>query len=178
MQLRHTSQINYLTQGSHFMMNVNSLIEQYQLEPHPEGGYFKEIYRSDMQVTSPIDGETRSAVTHIYFLLPRGEVSRFHKVTHDEIWNYYAGAPLCLIDMDASDTTSPQVTQQYIGVGKPDFTYVIQGGRYQAAESTGEFTLVGCTVAPGFDFKDFSFIEDEQLKQTIDSTLGHLKKFV
>ena len=72
------------------------LIDKLQLEPHPEGGYYRRVFESDKQVRSPVHQLPRPAMTHIYFLLLEGQVSRFHRVLHDEIWNHYAGAPLRL----------------------------------------------------------------------------------
>lgn len=152
---------------------IQQIIDQFELTPHPEGGFYREVYRSEQSIDSPLNGESRAAVTHIYFMLVRGQVSRFHKVLHDEIWNVYAGAPLQLIDMDF-----PDVNQVFIGPGKSDFMHVIKGGHYQAAQTTGEYTLVGCTVAPGFDFADFSFVEDQEVIDHIHDHTPYLSKFL
>lgn len=133
---------------------VEGLIRRYGLAPHPEGGYFREIYRSDLTLASPVAGSPRRAVTQIYFLLARGQVSRFHRVLHDEIWHFYEGAPLVLVQYDGQS-----VRESTIGPGG-DYVAVVPGSIWQAAESTGEYTLAGCTVAPGFDFRDFSFMDD------------------
>lgn len=134
---------------------MENLIARFNLAPHPEGGFFREIYRSDQQVWSGTASSDRAAATHIYFLLPRGQVSRFHRVIHDEIWHIYQGDPLRLIQFDGI-----RVKETCIGTGCPDFTTVVPAGTWQAAASTGTFTLAGCTVAPGFDFTDFSFLAD------------------
>ena len=134
---------------------MEDLIKKYGLSPHPEGGYYREIYRSDFSIQSERAADTRAAVTHIYFLLGKGQVSRFHRVVHDEIWNHYQGAPLTLHRFDGA-----AVTTDTIGPGQDHFTAVVPGRVWQAAESTGEYSLVGCTVAPGFDFTDFSFLSD------------------
>lgn len=139
------------------MKKIQEIIAKYQLQPHPEGGYFSEVYRSEQIINSPANGEMRNAITHIYFLLAKGQISRFHKVLHDEIWNFYEGAPLKLIEFDGNEI------QESI-IGDRDYFKVIKGGVFQAAESTSEYTLVGCSVAPGFDFKDFSFL-DGQMKE-------------
>ena len=78
---------------------MHPLVNKLGLEPHPEGGYYRQIYRSATQVSSPKHGLPRPAVTHIYFLLLKGQVSRFHRVLHDEIWNHYDGAPLTLYQL-------------------------------------------------------------------------------
>jgi hypothetical protein len=133
---------------------MQELIEKYGLSPHPEGGYYREIYRSRQSVRSSLATADRQAVTHIYFLLTRGQISRFHRVLHDEIWNFYAGSPLRLVSFDG--TTAGE---QLLG---PDtgFAGVVEGGLFQAAETTGDYSLVGCTVAPGFEFEDFSFLTE------------------
>lgn len=134
---------------------LDRLIKTYGLQPHPEGGYYREIYRSAQSVVSPVSSAERAAMTHIYFLLGRGQVSRFHRVVHDEIWHHYQGDPIRLIRFDGK-----AVAETVIGPGCDDYTTVIPGGIWQAAETTGACTLVGCTVAPGFDFTDFSFLSD------------------
>ena len=140
---------------------MEELIKKYKLSPHPEGGYYREVYRSAQTVNSPINDQERHAVTQIYFLLTQGQFSRFHRVIHDEIWHFYEGKALTLIQYDGK-----KIQKQTIGPGQ-EYTAVVPGGTWQAAESTGAYSLVGCTVAPGFDFADFSFLEDqgEQLKK-------------
>lgn len=137
-------------------MRVDELITKYSMQKHPEGGYFTETYRSEMLIESPVNKQLRSAVTDIYFLLTKGEISRFHKVKHDEIWHFYEGAPLKLIKYDGE-----KVVEHLIGPDCPEgYKVVIPGGIYQAAVPQGEYCLMGCTVAPGFDFADFSFLAD------------------
>ena len=79
---------------------AEELINILELSPHPEGGYYKEVYRSKSELSSPKNNKVRNAVTDIYFLLVSGQISRFHKVIHDEIWNFYEGAPLELIEIE------------------------------------------------------------------------------
>ncbi len=136
---------------------MQQLIDRLNLIPHPEGGFYREVYRSQQIVSSPVTTGSRQALTHIYFLLPGGQVSRFHRVRHDEVWNYYEGAPLRLLRWQGTS-----VKEQCIGPGESDYCATIVGGDFQAAESCGSYTLVGCSVAPGFDFADFSFADDDQ----------------
>ena len=135
---------------------MQDLIDKYKLIPHPEGGHYAVVYESKQAVTSPVVNEDRKAITHIYFLLLKGQVSIFHKVVHDEIWNFYDGDPLKLIKYDGST-----VEENIIGSGCSDYVSIVEGGVYQAAESTGRYSLVGCSVAPGFEFEDFSFLCDQ-----------------
>lgn len=149
------------------------LIEQLQMEPHPEGGYFRQIFQSSKQVTSPSHGQPRPAMTHIYFLLLAGQFSRFHRVLHDEVWNFYEGAPLRLYQIHQQ-----QLREQRIGDAAHGYAAIVPAGNFQAAETTGEYTLVGCSVAPGFDFADFSFIEEPCLKQWIEVAHPDMAKFI
>jgi predicted cupin superfamily sugar epimerase len=130
---------------------AQELIETLQLTPHPEGGFFREVFRSAKTVT-PSDGRPiRSALTTIYFLLPAGAYSRWHQVLSDEVWHFYEGAPLELLCDDAHWILGPVVLS-----GEQAPVHTIPAGAWQAARSLGEYTLVGCTVGPGFDFADFS----------------------
>ena len=124
---------------------------------HPEGGRFREVFRSAKMVTSP-DGKTRSALTHIYFSLRTGEVSRFHKVSSDEVWNLYQGAGLNLYTWDGT-TTPPKRT--ILSAKDNRFCWIIPAGMWQAAEAISDTVLVGCSVAPGFEFSDFILIDPE-----------------
>nr|WP_241664479.1 cupin domain-containing protein [Ningiella ruwaisensis] len=145
---------------------IQQIIRQFNMQPHPEGGYFSEEYRSDSELVSPVNQLARAAVTHIYFLLTQGQVSRWHKVLHDEIWNVYEGDPLRILTLSGKSITS-RVIGELNTKHRSDFFEVIRGGDYQAAETTGQYTFLGCTVAPGFEFKDFSYIEDNKTKELV-----------
>jgi len=136
---------------------MQKLVDKYKLIPHPEGGYYREVFRSGLKVSSAAAGAERHAATHIYYLLTRGDISRFHRVLHDEIWNFYEGDPLRLIKYDGET-----IREERIGGAGDGFVCIMEAGIYQAAETTGEFSLIGCTVAPGFDFRDFSFLSDDK----------------
>jgi predicted cupin superfamily sugar epimerase len=124
------------------------------LDPHPEGGYFREVFRSRHQV-SPFDGRgTRAALTTIDFLLPAGSVSRWHQVDSDEVWHFYEGEPLELwiLSPNLEDLGRHLLGPLDVGTCRRE---IVPAGWWQAARSTGAFSLVGCTVGPGFDFMDF-----------------------
>lgn len=125
------------------------------LVKHPEGGRFREVFRSAGTVTTQ-GGTTRSALTHIYFSLERGEVSRFHRVASDEIWNLYQGEGIVLYTWDGTDEPPRRVT---LAAGENRFCHVIPAGVWQAAEPLAGTVLVGCSVAPGFEFADFTLID-------------------
>jgi predicted cupin superfamily sugar epimerase len=120
------------------------------LAPHPEGGHFRETFRD----RRAIDG-ARAASTAIYFLLARGERSHWHRIDAAEVWHFHAGAPLRL---ETAASEAAAVTRVTLG---PDLAAgehpqaVVPAGAWQAAESLGDWTLVGCTVAPGFVFDRF-----------------------
>lgn len=135
-----------------------ALIERLGLMPHPEGGHFGEIYRSSSHV-QPADGRaSRTALTTIYFLLAAGEVSRWHCVASDEVWHHYEGDALELLSADAGfDTITRRVLGPVDGDERP--VHVVPAGEWQAARTAGAYTLVGCTVGPGFDFADFQLLD-------------------
>jgi uncharacterized protein len=124
---------------------------------HPEGGRFREVFRSANIVTSS-DGTTKSALTHIYFSLRPGEISRFHKVNSDEVWNLYQGKGLHLYTWDGT-MTPPTCT--ILSSDSNCFCAVIPAGMWQAAEPIADSILVGCSVAPGFEFSDFTLIDPD-----------------
>src|SRR5579871_4984321 len=124
------------------------IIARLALKPHPEGGHYRETFRD-----SGLDNDGRARSTAIYFLLARGERSHWHRIDAAEVWHYYAGDALLLHIAEqggrrrltlGADLTAGEMPQA-----------VVPAHAWQAAESAGEWTLVGCTVAPGFDFAKF-----------------------
>jgi predicted cupin superfamily sugar epimerase len=138
-------------------MKASQVIGELQLVPHPEGGWFREIYRSTDRVQR--GDQSRSATTAIYYLLEQHQLSRWHVVDADEIWHFYAGAPLLLL---AYDPRARLLTRHVLSAPTGGFTSVgvIPAGVWQAARSLGEYSLVGCTVSPGFEFSGFRFTAD------------------
>ena len=127
-------------------MNDRSLIAQLELQPHPEGGWYREIHRST-QAISRSDGEARSALTTILFLLHAGEISSWHRVSAaDETWHFAGG----------------EVRRQCLGPVENGLSpvAVVEADWWQAAHSTGTWSLVSCCVGPGFDFADYSLLRD------------------
>jgi predicted cupin superfamily sugar epimerase len=124
------------------------IIARLELKPHPEGGHYRETFRDSRR-----DADGRSVSTAIYFLLARGERSRWHRIDAIEIWHYYAGSALTLQIADDADTRTVRLGPDLAAGEVPQAIVAAQA--WQAAESTGDWTLVGCTVAPGFDFATF-----------------------
>jgi uncharacterized protein len=139
---------------------VAELIKHFALAPHPEGGHYRELFRSTTPVT-PSDGRgPRSILTGIYFLLARGEHSAWHRVTSDEVWHVYEGEgiELLLAAPDCTTIVRHRLTTLSDGTGEPQ--RLVPAGWWQAARPLGSYALAGCNVAPGFDFADFSFLRD------------------
>ncbi|KPA22755.1 hypothetical protein shim_10430 [Shimia sp. SK013] len=131
-------------------MTADQIIAQLNLAPHPEGGHYRQTWIADAP-----DG-TRPAGTAIYFLLKAGEASHWHRVDATEIWHFYAGAPLIL---SLSETDAGPAKDHTLG---PDLTIgqlpqlIVPENHWQAARTTGDWTLVGCTVSPAFQFDGFT----------------------
>jgi uncharacterized protein len=138
-------------------MRLKAVIDRLQLAPHPEGGWYREVYRSGIAVQT--QRGTRAAITTIYYLLERGQVSRWHVVDADEIWHFYEGSPLELL---AYDPNAGRLVRSVLGDtgGSHERVAVIPKAVWQAARSLGDFSLVGCSVGPGFEFDDFRFVAD------------------
>jgi len=162
------------------MKTAHDWISTLQLQPHPEGGWFKEVYRSSESI--PTEGlprrfpEARSMATAIYFLLEMDDISIFHRIKSDETWHFYDGDPLeihvidqdgnyqrNLLGLNPAEGFMPQVT--------------IPHGQWFAARSLGKFTLVGCTVSPGFDFHDFKMASYIELTNQFPLHIALIKQF-
>jgi uncharacterized protein len=130
-------------------LTASDIIRKLDLKPHPEGGHFRETFRD----TRTVDNG-RAASTAIYFLLARGERSHWHRIDAVEVWHYYSGAPLVLEMAAENDPVRRMKLGPDIAMGERP-QGVVSAGHWQAAESLGDWTLVGCTVAPGFEFSGF-----------------------
>jgi uncharacterized protein len=131
------------------VLDAAAVIQLLELKPHPEGGHYRETFRD------PAPAGGRAASTAIYFLLRAGEVSRWHRVDAAEVWHWYAGSPLDLEIAASLDQPAATVLlgTDLVGGARPQA--VVPAGYWQRARSTGAWTLVGCTVAPGFEFSGF-----------------------
>lgn len=129
--------------------DADAIIRLLGLTPHPEGGLFRETYRDEATVAGG-----RSASTAIYYLLRAGEVSHWHRVDATEVWHWYAGAPLALARADDDGLIETPVLGPDLAAGQRPQA-IVAPRVWQSARSLGAFTLVGCTVAPGFAFSGF-----------------------
>nr|WP_299339663.1 cupin domain-containing protein [Allomuricauda sp.] len=150
------------------MKEVEELIQRFGLQPHPEGGFFKETYRSEGEIlesslSEDYEGE-RNYSTCIYFLLTSDTFSAFHKINQDEIWHFYSGGPLRIHSISEEGAyTSYELGNDFQSGFVPQA--IVPGGNWFAAETLDpdSYSFVGCTVAPGFDFEDFVLPSQKEL---------------
>lgn len=148
-------------------VGARAVVEALGLVPHPEGGHYAETFRSALSVVSSAHPDQRRASTAIYFLLAAGEFSAFHRVRSDEVWHHYAGDVLELHTIDASGVHERRLLGVDLVWGeRPQI--VIPAGVWQAARprpGSAGYVLVGCTVAPGFEFVDFEMPDRAMLQR-------------
>jgi len=150
------------------MHTADTLIKQFQLLPHPEGGYYKEMYRSDGMIKQDALPEyfsgNRNYATAIYFLLEQGNFSAFHKIKSDECWHFYVGQTL-LVHVIKEDGTLQTIHLGNNIVEGEIFQFVVPANCWFASEpaANASFSFVGCTVSPGFDFADFELAKANEL---------------
>lgn len=142
-------------------------IQYLQLQQHVEGGWYCEVYKAAQAISLPGKVQEKSAATHIYFLLQQQEFSALHRIASDELWHFYAGTALTVYEI----TIEGELIEHVLGndpAGKEKHFCVIKAGSWFGAKPTGEgsYALVGCTVAPGFDFADFELADRTALLNT------------
>ena len=155
---------------------IKELIALHRMRPHPEGCFFVEVFRSENQVDPQDDRSKRSAITAILFLMPAGDISRFHRVRSDEVWSHLEGAPVRQISLspDLDEMNGFELSSS--NDGQP--LRVIPADWWQASVSMGSFSLVSCTVGPGFDFDDFEMACNSPSGSAIIAKYPHLAQFV
>ena len=150
------------------MSIVNTLIQRYGLEPHPEGGWYKQTYKSNEQIATEAlpkrFGANRVFSTAIYFLLEKENFSAFHRIKSDECWHFYAGDPLLIYIIEQTGEL------KVISLGSDhekdqSFQYVVPANCWFASRPApeSEYCFVGCTVSPGFEFDDFELADASEL---------------
>ncbi len=163
------------------MHKADDLIKQLELKPHPEGGYFKETYRSDEAIRSlpkRYNGRSRNIGTSIYFLLKGNQCSAFHKLLSDEIWHFYEGSTIKLFIIDsAGNLITPELGND-ISNGE-QYQYTVPRNCWFSARPLDPdgYSLVGCTVAPGFDFSDFQLADRNYLLKAFPQHESIIKSF-
>lgn len=150
------------------MLNAAQLIQQYNLQPHPEGGWFKETYKCHEYIPASAlpkrFGSNRAFSTAIYFLLEQGNFSAFHRIKSDECWHFYAGDPLRVYVLQPNGHLDIIDQGNDIFQGQ-QFQYIVPANCWFASRPLpgSSFCFVGCTVAPGFDFADFEMADAASL---------------
>ena len=148
-------------------MNAAAIVRQLGLLPHPEGGYFRETYRASERIPAgALDrryGGDRVTSTAIYYLLEAGQRSALHRLKSDEVFHFYAGEPLRIIEIAPDGHLTETLLGADLAAGAIP-QHVVPAGSWFGAVPTGRFSLVGCTVAPGFDFADFELAEAAVLR--------------
>ena len=147
---------------------AEELIDRLELLPHPEGGHYRETYRSQQRVLRAGNDLSRSAATAIYYLLRQGERSTWHRIQSDEMWHFYAGEPLHIHVLEHGRELYTLI------LGNPSthdgaiFQALVPAGAWFAAQcaGSGAYALVGCTVAPGFEFQEFEIADKDFLLKT------------
>ncbi len=163
-------------------MEAHALIERFELVAHPEGGYYRESYRSvDLIAQSALPERftgSRHFSTAIYFLLEKGQYSHLHRIHSDEIWHFYLGGPLRLAMIHPDGKTDEVILGQDIGAGQL-LQYVVPAGVWFGATPCAgtDFSFVGCTVAPGFDFADFEMGKRESLESAYPKASACIREF-
>jgi predicted cupin superfamily sugar epimerase len=149
-------------------LGVDELIRVLALKPHPEGGYYRETYRSDEAIAHGclprrFHGD-RHYSTAIYYLLPAGAVSRLHRIASDEVWHFYLGGPFTVVELKPDASSDHVVLGQDVTRGQR-LQHVVKAGTWFGAYPNAgtDYSLVGCTVAPGFDFADFEIAKRQEL---------------
>ncbi len=142
-------------------MDADELIDQLSLEPHPEGGWYRQTYRSVAEVQT--ERGARPASTAIYFLLQDDEFSALHRIASDEGWHFYAGSPLRVESILPDGSLECMLLGTNMAAGETLQGFVPAGRWFGASLVQGGYALVGCTVAPGFDFADFDMPSRQDL---------------
>lgn len=143
---------------------MKDMIEALGLSNHPEGGFFRQCFKSNIKVQPQDQTALRAAFTHIYYCLPRGSYSCFHMNRYDEVWNLYSGEGIRLFLYDAQTLL---VREEELKPSEFRFHLVVPGGIWQAAEPMGEYALVGCSVAPGWETEDEVYLLENSRESKI-----------
>lgn len=161
---------------------VKTLVETLELKAHPEGGFFRETYRAAGSISAgalpSVFSADRPYSTSILYLLPEGDKSRFHRLHQDEVWHYHLGGPLRLAMISPSGQAGEVIIGPNVTSGQL-LQFAVPGGVWFAAapKAGAVFSLVGCTVAPGFDFADFEMASETELKKAFPRHYGLIDQF-
>jgi predicted cupin superfamily sugar epimerase len=156
-------------------MDAAFWITHLKLQPHPEGGFYKETFRSESTVTRPESQERHSASTSIYYLLEGDDFSGFHRIVSDELWYFHKGEPLLIHVIDGVGAlTTLELSDRETG----ELSRAVKGGCWFASElkSKNGFSLVSCNVAPGFEFSEFEMAMQENMLRYFPAHASAIKR--
>jgi predicted cupin superfamily sugar epimerase len=156
------------------MKSAKYWIDVLGLGRHPEGGYFRETYHSGVEFDVKGSGRRR-ALSAIYYLLEKGQFSAFHRIKSDEVWHFYAGSPLAIHVID--DNSLATVTLGGDPGKGQTLQAVVRAGRWFAASADRGYSLVGCTVSPGFDYADWEMGDRKRLVKEYPKHRGVIEKY-
>lgn len=165
---------------THVDATVQAIVNRFGLRPHPEGGYFREVYRSEgiiPQTDLPGYPGDRNFCTSIYFLITSGNFSAFHRIRQDELWHFYSGTALHVHVIDPSGNYTCHTVGNKLDEEEPQL--VVKGGSWfaSAVRDDNAYAFVGCTVAPGFDFQDFELADREGLTKLFPQHAAVIERF-
>lgn len=156
---------------------VEKLVERFSLQPHPEGGFYRETYRCAHQVAGTHHPQPRAASTAIFYLLANSAYSAWHRIDADEIWHFYAGQPLLVHVLDSTGLHTYQLGNPLLDL-QSSFQVVVPAGCWFAAELAhgSSYALAGCTVAPGFEFSRFQLADTAALHRDYPNHAALIKR--
>jgi predicted cupin superfamily sugar epimerase len=153
-------------------------IRALDLRPHPEGGHYRETYRAAETITPPGFAGPRALSTAIYFLLQGHEFSALHRLRSDELWHFHAGAPLRVVELTPAGVLREHRLGPDVGAGERPQVAIPAGSWFGArVADSASFALVGCTVAPGFDFADFELGDPSELRARYSRYVDTIDRF-
>ena len=157
-------------------MNAEDIINKLEMLPHPEGGYYKETYRSEEQTINK-EGNKRNTSTAIYYLLENNNISRFHRIKSDELWFFHQGNAIEIVSIKNNKLVSITLGND-IDKGEVQQAVIPANVWFASSVKDGQgFGLVSCTVAPGFDFADFEMAKQDELLQEYPMLESVIKKY-
>ena len=157
-------------------MNAKEIIQQLQLQPHPEGGWYRETYRS-AEIMTTKNGAKRNVCTAIYFLLEGKDKSHFHRIDSDETWFFHSGEALEIVMIEGGNLRKVLLGNDILKGEMPQFTIAAKTWFAASIKSGTGFSLVSCTVAPGFDFADFELAERAKLSNEFSELRNVIREY-
>jgi predicted cupin superfamily sugar epimerase len=152
----------------------DELIKHYNLIAHPEGGYYYESFKSDINIE--VERGVRKVSTAIYFLITQEEISHFHRIKSDEGWHFYLGDPLKVIEITPEGELIETILGKDFQAGQVQ-QYYVKAGNWFASTSLGECSFFGCTVAPGFEYEDFEMAKKDELAKEFPQHKEIIEKY-